>query len=91
MGASIALTGHLNIMAVCLVAGIGLLGSLASFLKRGESGCSGFFLSRPRVPEGRFDSSPPTNTKIRDRTMFIDFFKHIATHSCRPLCVTFAV
>lgn len=36
MGTNIALAGDIN--AICLVAGFGLLGSLASFLKRGEQG-----------------------------------------------------
>jgi hypothetical protein len=59
MSASIATVIHLNAIAVCLVEGVGLLGSLESIPKRGETdGYSWLFRPRERPREVQVLPSP---------------------------------
>jgi len=60
MSASIATVIHLNAIAVCLVEGVGLLGSLESIPKRGETDGYSWLFRPKRTPTG--GSSPPLPT-----------------------------
>ena len=59
MRANMAMMVHLSVTAICLVAGAGFLGSLASIPKRGEIDSRTGTIPNQENTHWRFDSSSP--------------------------------